>query len=244
MRIALVLATVLTLCAAGDADAQQPGPQPHPAAPPAQVVAMASGETRVTPDRATLLVAVETRAPTAAKAGADNAVRLRATLDALMKLGLTREQLSTVDYSVSPDYQYDPQGQRPPRVSGYVARNTVRADVRKLDDLGRIIDAALAGGANSMGGVQFTSSRLDEARREALADAVKKARADAEAMAQAAGASLGQLVEVSSQPFQPPRPMMEMAQMRAVANDAAAPTPVNPGEFTVTATVSVRWALR
>jgi len=242
MRTALVLATTLVLCAAGDAGAQQPAPQPQPAAPHApQVVAVATGETRVTPDRATLLVAVETRAATAAQAGAENARRLRATLDALMKLGLTREQLSTVDYSVSPDYQHDPQGQRPPRVVGYVARNTVRADVRKLDDLGRIIDGALAGGANTMGGIQFTSSRMDEARREALTNAVTKARADAEAMAKAAGATLGELLEISSQPYFEPRPMMEMAQMRGAAADA---TPINPGEFTVSATVTARWRMR
>ena len=245
MRPALVLAAVATLalCAAGDAGAQQPTPAPQPVPSQPQVVATATGEVRVTPDRATLLIAVETRAATAEQAGADNARRLRATLDALAKVGLGREQLGTADYSVSPDYQYDPQGQRPPRVVGYVARNTVRAEVRKLADVGRVIDAALAGGANSIGAIEFSSSRIADARREALANAVKKARSEAEAMAQAAGATLGTLLELNSQGYYEPRPMMEMAkQMRGAAADV--PTPVNPGEFTVSATVVARWALK
>src|SRR6185503_19010420 len=107
------------------------------------VVTTGTGETRVTPDRATIMVGVQSRAATAAAAGSDNARRQRAILDTLRALGLTSEQLSTVNYNVSPEMQYSPNGGTPPKVVGYTVSNTVRAEVRRLDDVGKVIDAAL-----------------------------------------------------------------------------------------------------
>src|SRR5476649_1159893 len=94
--------------------------------------------------------------------------------------------------------QYSPNNNAPPRVTGYTVTNTVRADVRRLDDVGRIIDAALAKGANEISSLQFYSSKADSVRRAALGAAVTGARADAEALARAAGGTLGALLELSS----------------------------------------------
>ena len=115
--------------------------------------------------------------------GADNARRQRAILDTLRALGLAGDRVSTMNYNVSPEMQYSPNGQTPPKVTGYTVTNTVRAEVRRLDDVGRVIDAALAKGANEISSLQFFSSKADSARRAALAAAVADARADAEALA-------------------------------------------------------------
>ncbi|MEO6877215.1 MAG: SIMPL domain-containing protein, partial [Gemmatimonadaceae bacterium] len=101
--------------------------------PPPQIVTSGSGESRISPDRATIFIGVQTRAATAALAGADNARRQRAILDTLRALGLASEQLSTVNYNVSPEMQYFPNGTTPPKVTGYTVSNTVRAEVRRLD---------------------------------------------------------------------------------------------------------------
>src|SRR5258708_33917242 len=72
---------------------------------------------------------------------------------------------------------------------------------------------------------------LDEARRQAISAAVSNARADAEAMATAAGGTLGQLLEVSTGgPIVPPRPMFDLA-VRSAAGGAG-PTPGHPGRQT------------
>src|SRR6185312_7080309 len=99
---------------------------------------------------------------------------------------------------VQPEMQYSPNGTTPPRVTGYIVTNTVRADVRRLDDVAKLIDASLAKGANEISSLQFYSSKADSVRRAALAIAVADARADAVALAQAAGASLGPLLEMST----------------------------------------------
>jgi uncharacterized protein YggE len=198
------------------------------------------GEAKVTPDRASVMVNVQTRATTAAAAASDNASRTRAVLDAIGKLGLSKDQFGTEGYTVYPEMQYDKNGASP-RVSGYVVTNTVRAETKRPEQAGAVVDAALAAGANMVNSLTFYASSIDEARRQAVASAVASARADAEAMARAAGGTLGALVELSTGgPTVPPRPMYEMA-MRAKSAIQADPTPINPGQQTVSVYVTARW---
>ena len=208
-------------------------------APVPSLVTSGQGEAKVTPDRASVMVNVQTRAATAAAAGAENASRTRAVLDAIGKLGLSRDQLSTEGYSVYPEMAYDRNGGSP-RVAAYVVTNTVRAETKRPEQAGAIVDAALGAGANMINGLSFYASSIEEARRAAITSAVANARADAEAMARAAGGSLGQLLELSTQgPTVPPRPMYDMARVKTM--QASEPTPINPGQQTVTVFVNARW---
>jgi uncharacterized protein YggE len=205
----------------------------------ASVVTSGTAEAKVTPDRAAVMVNVQTRAATAAAAASENARRTTAVLDALGKLGLPKSQLSTEGYSVNPEMVYG-SGQAP-RVTGYVVTNTVRAETHRPEQVGAMIDASLGAGANVINGLSFYASSIDAPRREAIAAAVSNARADAEAMARAAGGSLGNLIELSTQgPTIPPRPMYDMSMMARKA-EAAVPTPVNPGEQTISVYVNARW---
>jgi uncharacterized protein YggE len=207
--------------------------------PPPVVVTSAQGEARVTPDRATIFIGVETRGSTAARASADNARKQRSVIDTLRVLGVAASDIATVSYNVSPEQRYRPeQGDTVPKVVGYVVSNTVRVEVRALAQLGALIDAALAKGANAINSLQFYSSNEDAARRSALAAAVERARGDAAALAAAAGGNLGELLEVSSSAGFPPRPYAAVMARRV---DAAEATPISPGEQTVTVTVTARW---
>jgi len=206
---------------------------------PSRIVTSGEGQTRVTPDRATVLVGVQTRALTAAVAGADNARRQKAILDTLKALGIPPEQLMTQNYSVSPEMRYDPNGSNP-KVTGYIVSNTVRVELKKMEQVGPVIDASLAKGANQIAGVQFSVSNIAEVRRTALADAVRSARADAEVLAKAAGGSLGPLLEMTSSGSSP-RPMMAQMQMRGAEAAGEVSTPVEAGEQIITASVSATW---
>lgn len=208
------------------------------AAPPSLVTA-GQGEAKVTPDRASVMINVQTRALTAAAAAAENAQRTRAVLNALEKLGLPKDQLSTEGYAVNPEMVYG--NGVPPRVTGYVVTNTVKAETKQTSQAGAIIDAALGAGANMINGLSFYASSIEAPRRQAIALAVANARADAEAMAAAAGGSLGNLIELSTQgPTIPPHPMFEVSLRKGAV--AAEQTPVNPGLQTVTVFVNARWA--
>ena len=221
----------------------QPALAQQVAATTPMVITVGRGEVELKPDRARIEFGVETRAQTAAAAAADNSRRQRAVLDTLQRLGIGAEQIQTASLQVTPEMVYPGQGQ-PPKVSGYVARNSVRLEVLKLDQTGSLIDAALAKGATNVAGLQFYSSRATEARRDALAKAVVSARLDAEAMVKAAGYQLGALIEISSSSPSdgPVYATMDLARPRMAA--LAEPTPVNPGELKIAEIVTVRWAIK
>jgi uncharacterized protein len=204
------------------------------------LVTSGQGEAKVTPDRVSVLVNVQTRGSTAASAAATNAQRTKAVLDTLARLGLPKDQLSTEGYSAYPEMSYDRNGGAP-RVTGYVVTNSVRAESKRVEQAGAIIDAALGAGANLINSLTFYASSIDEPRRQAIALAVASARADAEAMAQAAGGRLGALLELSTQgPTVPPRPMFDVAARGKIA--MAEQTPINPGQQNVNVFVTARWA--
>jgi uncharacterized protein YggE len=201
-----------------------------------QIAVTGRGEVKVSPDRATIQISVQTRGSTAAGAAAENANKQQAVLAALRALGLGNDQLSTINYNVYPEQRYE-QGKEPVIVA-YNVTNTILAEVRKLTQVGPVIDAALSHGANMITSLQFYASNTEAARRTAIATAIEKARADAEAAAKAARGALGTLLEINISSYSPPppRPMMMVAGKQAQSD-----TPINPGEETLAVEVSTRW---
>jgi uncharacterized protein YggE len=211
---------------------------PPPQGPPS-ITTSALGESTVVPDRAMLSVAVESRGETAALAGADNAKKQTKVIDAVKAAGVAAAQIRTVGYNVYPEYTQAPG--KDPRVTGYRAHNTVQIEIRNLESVGKVIDAVLAAGATNLGGLSLFASNTDAARREALQKAVAKARADAEVSAAAAGGSLGPLLQLTTEQYGNPQPIYRDMAMSARVAMAPAPTPVESGEITVQASVTVRW---
>jgi uncharacterized protein len=210
-----------------------------PVEPIPQIAVVGRGEIKVSPDRATVQISVQTKAQTAAGAAADNANKQQSVMTALRTLGLGNDQLSTINYNVYPEQRYEQN--REPVIIGYNVTNTILVDVRKLSQVGPVIDAALSHGANMITSLQFYASNTETARRTAIASAIEKARADADAAARAAHGSLGTLlgIDIGSYSPPPPRPMMMVKAMAAGA--AQVDTPINPGEETLSVEVSTRW---
>lgn len=202
-----------------------------------------SGGVHIPPDGASVIIAVESRAATASAAAALNATATTSTLASLRAAGLTASQLSTTGFSVGVDYRRETVNSAVQPPVTFVATNGVRADIHALATLSKVIDAALAGGATQIGQLQFTSTGMEQARRAALAQAVESARSDADAIARAAGGSLGPLVEITSG-----NNMVfsgKSVQIRLRGADAMAspppPTPLTPGDVSVNANVTARW---
>jgi len=211
------------------------GVGPRPVEP--VITASSTGEAQLTPDRAAVYIGVQTRASTANAAARDNAQRQRAIIDAIVALGIPRDQISTENYTVAPDSRYDQQTQRT-TVTGYVVSNVVRVEVRRIEQVGTVLDTALAKGANQINSLDFFSSSTDSARHQALAQAVVRARSDAEAMARAAGGTLGALVELGTADMGP-RPVFRMDVSAMAAQRVA--TPIEPGQQRIQVNVTARW---
>lgn len=209
-----------------------------PPVPPPSLNVGARGEIKVSPDRATVHIAVETKAENAAAAASENARIQQRVIAAIRAVGVPNDQISTIQYNVFPDYRYE--RDREPRLVGYRVTNTVVVELRQLDRVGPVLDAALGAGANMITSLHFYASNTETARREAIARAIQTARGDAEAMARAAGGTLGPLMEAHVGAYYAPPPPPPMARMEA---QAAAPmdTPINPGQQTVAVDVQTRW---
>ena len=235
MRLALVLSACLL--AAPSLRAQQ---SPMPVRP-AEIAVSAQGEAKAAPDRAVVTLGVQSRAATASEAARENARVQRAVLDTLRAMGFRSEQLSTANFNVRPEYTPAPDRAGPPSVTGYVVSNSVQVTMNETEQAAEVIDAALAKGANTVHGLYFMLADPAPARREALADAVAKARGDAEALARASGGSLGRLLEMTTLPGP--------AEFRTYARSAyggvvgGTVTPVEPGQASVVAAVTMRWEL-
>jgi uncharacterized protein len=235
------LASALLVCGAASAAGAQAA-MSSPSAREPEITASGRGEVRLAPTYAAVIVNVTTRANSAVEAASQNAQKVDATTKALRGAGLTEKDIATSGYSLQQNYEYPPN--RQPVPAGFAAHTTIRAEVRRLESLGRVIDAAIAGGATGVSGIQFFASGTDEARRSAMAEAVREARADADVIARAAGGSLGRLIAINSggvvsQPIR--RDMYEMQFSAAAGRVTSAPTNIAPGELNVTALVSGRW---
>jgi uncharacterized protein YggE len=212
--------------------------------PPPQLNVSAQGSTKSEPDQAVLNLAVETAAPTARAAAQGNATKMDALVTSMKALGISGPNIRTISYDLQPEYSYPKPGENnPPQITGYRAINAVQVVVDTIARAGKIIDAAVATGANRMNGISFQLRDPESARLEALKDAVRSARAQAEAVAQALGQHLGQVLTVTAnyQSVRPPSPMPMMALMKVSSEQA--PTPVEGGEIEVQASVNITYRL-
>jgi uncharacterized protein len=196
------------------------------------------GEIRTVPDAATVNIGVVTNAATAREALDANSKNMTALIDMLKKAGVDARDLSTSNFSVGPRYDYNNNTQ-PPKILGYDVSNQVTVVVRKIDELGELLDVAVSTGSNQINGVSFMVSKpdgaLDEARKLAVADA----RSKAEIYAAAGGFKLGTIVSLSEGvSVQQPQPHV-LKQARAA--DAA--VPIAEGEQTLTVEINVNYEI-
>lgn len=201
----------------------------------------ATGEVTRTPDVATINAGVVTQAGGAAKAMADNASRMTATIAALRKAGVADRDIRTASLRLSPQYRYA--DNQPPVLTGYQAANQVTVRFRDIAKTGSILDALVAAGANQIDGPNFAVDKPEAALDEARTDAVKRARARAELYAAAAGMRVARVISIAEagQNAGEPGPQ-PMFMARAVAADAR--TEIAPGEKDVTVTLAVRFLLQ
>ena len=205
---------------------------PSPAIP--EIATTGRGEIHVAPDKAILNVGIETRSGSANAAVGENASRVVTTIASLRSAGVDSAKITTGGYSLGPDYDKNKQ-------IGFIARNNLRVEVLRITDVGKLIDAALSGGATQVYNIQFVRADSKEARRNALAFAVADARSDADVLAQAAGGTLGKLISLTSNFSQQPVLSTQLESVVVTGGSGYTQTPMMPGDLTIAAVASARW---
>lgn len=199
------------------------------------------GEVRMAPDLAVVTVGVMSSAATARVALDANTKAMEAVMASLKEAAIEARDIQTASFSVNPRYDYGQNNVQPPKVIGYDVSNNVTITVRKLDSLGAILDQVVSSGSNQINGVVFQVEKpeaaTDEARKIAVADAMRKAQV----YTAASGVALGQIMSLSEGGgYQPPQPVFK--SMRAEA--AAADVPIAQGEQVITMDVNITWEIK
>ncbi|MFF0924788.1 SIMPL domain-containing protein [Rhizobium leguminosarum] len=202
------------------------------------------GESSVAPDMAVVNLAVVKQAKTAREALDENNKAMNDVLAALKSGGIAERDLQTSGFSIQPQYNY-PQPvdgqQQQPQLIGYQTINSVTVRLRDLAKLGAVIDQSVTLGINQGGEIQFTNDKpdaaIEEARKAAVADAVKRAKT----LSEAAGVKLGRILEINENvPRAMPQPVYRATMMKE-ASDAA--VPVQGGENNYNVSVTVTFAI-
>ena len=207
--------------------------QPQSRQPSIRVTGEAS--VMANPDQAKIDIGVVTQAERADAAALQNAERTDAVLAVLRKTLGQGAEIKTISYSVNPNYRYPREGT--PVITGYTATNTLQVTLNDLKLVGKVIDAAVQFGANSIQRLQFTLKDDSAVQAQALREAAGKARAKAQAMASALGVRIVQILEADENVSAGVPRVFGVAEARA--STAAAPTPVEPGSIAVRATVTL-----
>ncbi|WP_102958011.1 SIMPL domain-containing protein [Mangrovicella endophytica] len=238
-RSPLVAAAVFTLAAAVPAFAQSPV-APTAAEPP-RITVTGTGEANAAPDLALTQFTVLRTAKTAREA-LDAANAAMAEVTAAMKdLGIEARDLQTSGFTISPQYRYEePKNgvQNPPEIVGYEVRNTLALRVRKIGDIGAVLDKAVTLGVNQGGDISFDIDDPAALRSKARTAAVTDAKETARILAEAAGVKLGKIIEINDEADMPMPVPMAARSMKMEAQMADA-VPVEAGESTINARVRV-----
>ena len=208
---------------------------------PTGITVMAEGKASAEPDLAMINIGVENREAEAQKAARENNDRMTAVMAALQEMGIPKEDVQTVNYSIQAEIDWENEEHR---VIGYVVNNSVLVKLRDMDKVGDVIDAVTEAGANNVYGIQFTfddpSALREQARADAMADALKKA----EALARLAGVDLERprYISESFTEISPYYTEQMYASQAGMGGGEAAP--VSPGQREVFVQVQVTYDIR
>jgi len=200
------------------------------------------GVTYLTPDIAYIYIGVHNEGPAASEAVDANKVQTQAVLDALKKAGVEEKDLRTTNFSIYPSQQYDAAGKQ--IGTNYMVDNTVYVTVRNLDGLGALLDDTISAGANSINSIQFDVADKTAAVKEARAKAVEDAKTQAQELADAAGVSLAEIQSISFYDNSP-YPMAEgKGGGGGGGTMASAPVSIQPGQLTISVSVSATYTIK
>jgi uncharacterized protein YggE len=195
------------------------------------------GTVEAVPDMATISMGVTHESVEAAAAMAATSEGVGAILARLVDAGVDSRDIQTSNISLQPVWsRRTNDANTPPRITGFVASNTLTIRVRDLAILGGVLDAVVRDGANMFNGLSFGLQDPEPVMAEARALAVRNAMEKAKEIADAAGIGLGAVQSLSEQGGMRPQ-MMDMAAARM------ADVPVAAGEVGISAQVSAVFAI-
>lgn len=164
--------------------------------------------------------------------------------------GVDAKDIKTQNYSIEPRYEnlICPRGATvcpPPQIVGYTIRSSYLLKIRDFEKISVIVGGVVQNGANSVSGLSFTIDDPTMVENEARTEAITKAKAKAEFIAQAGGFRLGRLLSIEEGGF--PGPIFKAVPYGAGGDFEGRPTAppaIEPGSQEVIVNITLRYEIR
>jgi uncharacterized protein YggE len=213
---------------------------PAPGANPRQVTVLGSGQVQGVPDTLTADVGIEFSAPDVTSAMNQTNDRQQAVINALVGAGLDRKDISTTEVTLTPQYS-NPEPNGTATISGYRATNAIRVKIHPTDAASKMLALIVGAGgdATRINSVSYSIADDSQLVKDARARAFNDAKNRADQYAELSGLRLGKVLSISEATGNtavagsPPAPPKAMAT----------PVPLEPGQQTVSFSVTAVWEL-
>ena len=209
-------------------------PSQEPGTNSRQVTVVGSGQVQGTPDTLTANVSIEFTAPDVTAAMNQTSELQQAVINALVTAGVDRKDIRTTQVRLQPQY-----GPESSAIVGYRASNSIDVKIRNLDSASNTLALIVSTGGNAtrINSVNYSIDDDSQLVKDARARAFQDAKDRAQQYAQLSGLKLGKVISISeSAGATPPTPI-------PLTRAAAAPVPLEPGQQTVSFSVTVVWEL-
>lgn len=206
------------------------------------VIMSGEGSVKAVPNIADVSGGVTTRARHAGDALHANSDAMAKVVVALKALGVTDKEITTTNFSFEPQYETDDKGSRDPsnRVVGYTVSNEINVTLSDLSKAGDVLDVLIEAGANDSASISFDIKDRHALEMQARAEAGRDALERAQTYARQVGAELGPVRTIREGVFSEPGGGLETVTVTAMR----ASTRIEAGEQSISATVTVVWALK
>lgn len=207
---------------------------------PRQVTVIGSGEVRGVPDTLTTDAGIESVATDVSTAMNQTSERQKAVIDALVDAGVDRKGISTTTVSLQPQYGA-PDSTGNATITGYRASNMIRVKVER-ESASQVLAVIVrtGGDATRINGVSYSIDDDSQLVRDARERAFNDAKQRAEQYARLSGLTLGRVISIAEGQGSSPLPTTPLPVPRSAM---AAPVPVEPGQQTVSFSVTAVWEL-
>lgn len=241
----------IALLAVGVVTAQDGGSGASGAGYPVDTISVSGTGTAVgSPDIANVEIGVQIRNESISVAFSQANDSLTRIIDGLVAAGIAREDIRTTGLDIYQSERFDSRGamesgmaQESALLVEYNVTNRVRVIVRDLAILETVLEAAVENGANQIFGLSFGIEDQAALIQEARLAAVEQARTNAEQLAAAVGAEVGEVLIISEgqgggvDPFGL-RNMAEVMQGGGLGGAT-----IEPGQLNVSVTVNITFRL-
>lgn len=131
------------------------------------------------PDVAYINIGVETLNKDVEKAQIENAGKINKVIEAITKVGVVKDDITTTNYNIRQSYDYS----YSKRVfEGYKVSNDIRVKVKDTELAGKVIKVAVDAGTNKIRGISFDIEDKTKLYNKALKMAINNAEAKAKAL--------------------------------------------------------------